>query len=248
MNRSSCAPPPVVKQERHSHIPESNAQRVAHNTSPTSQDYSGLPKREVVYASMSWTDCFDDGCQIHHGEKHRSGWYPQFTRRSRNLVSPRTTTGDKRWKRTQERTGPHNEQPRQRRARQAHGDITSWEHCFNDNGNEHLWEKVHAGYYDRRVGEKGTLSKHIRREHKKRRAVRARLEREGSKKRIPDVAALERTISHLRSQLDCAARIIVAKDNDLERLDEEKGKLQQAYNRVKPRMRQIGATLWTGGV
>jgi len=53
------------------------------------------------------------------------------------------------------------------------------------------------------------------------------------------VEVLERTISDLRSQLDRAAQIIVAKDNDLERLDKEKAKLQQAYNRVKQRMRQI---------
>jgi len=74
------------------------------------------------------------------------------------------------------------QEPRQRRARRAHGDITSWEHCFNDNCNEHRWEKVDAGYCPRQVGEKRTLSKHDRREHKKRRAVRARLGREGSKK------------------------------------------------------------------
>jgi len=41
---------------------------------------------------------------------------------------------------------------------------------------------------------------------------------------------LETQISDLRSKLDRAAQIIVAKDNDLERLDKEKEKLQQAYN------------------
>jgi len=47
--------------------------------------------------------------------------------------------------------------------------------------------------------------------------VRTRLEGEGSEKTIvPDVEALEKTISDLRSQLDCAAQTIVAKDNDLE--------------------------------
>jgi len=60
--------------------------------------------------------------------------------------------------------------------------------------------------------------------------------------------ALDRTISDLRSQLDRTAQIIVADHNDLERLDKEKEKLQQAYTRVKQRIRQIGATLWKEGV
>jgi len=92
---------------------------------------------------------------------------------------------------------------------------------------------VDAGYYPRQVGEKGELSKIDRREHMKRRAVRTRLGGEGSEKTIPDVEALERTISDLRSQLDRAAQIIVAKDNNHEQLDKEKEKLQLAYNRVK---------------
>jgi len=78
------------------------------------------------------------------------------------------------------------------------------------------------------VGEKGTLSKNDSRESKKRRAVRTRLGGEGSEKNSPDVETLEKTISDLRSQLDCAAQTIVAKDNDLERSDKEKEKLQQA--------------------
>jgi len=78
--------------------------------------------------------------------------------------------------------------------------------------------------------------------------VRTRLGEEGSKKTIPDVEALEGKISDLRSLLDRAAQIIVAKDNDLERLDKEKEKLQQAYNRCKQRMRQIGGMLWKEGV
>jgi len=141
------------------------------------------------------------------------------------------------------------QQPRRRRARRAHHEITGWEHSFNDNCNEHRWEKVDAGYYPRQVGEKGTLSKNDRREHKKKRAVGTRMEGEGSEKTIvPDVEALEKTISDLRSQLDCAAQTIVAKDNDLKRLDKDKEKLQQIYNRCKQRMRQIGAMLWKEGV
>jgi len=139
------------------------------------------------------------------------------------------------------------QQPRRRKARRAHHEITSWEHCFNDNCHEHRWDKVDASYYPRQVGEKGELSKNDRREHRKGRAVRTRLG-EGSVKTIPDVEALEEKIVDLRSQLDHAAQIIVAKDNDLERLDKEKEKLQQAYHRCKQRMRQIGGMLWKEGV
>ena len=139
-------------------------------------------------------------------------------------------------------------QPRRQRARRAYHQITSWEHCFNDNCNHHRWEKVDAGYYPPQVGEKRTLSKQDRREYKKRRAVRTRLGREGSEKTIRDVEALEGQISDLRSQLDHAAQIMVAKDNDIERLDKEKEKIQQAYNRFKQRMCQIGGMLWKEGV
>jgi len=95
---------------------------------------------------------------------------------------------------------------------------------------------------------KKELSKNDRREHKKRRAVRTRLGGEGGEKTIADVEAREGKISDLRSQLDRAARIIVAKDNDLERLDKEKEKLQQAYSRCKQRTRQMGGMLWKEGV
>jgi len=97
------------------------------------------------------------------------------------------------------------------------------------------------------VGEKGILSKSDRREHRKRRGVRTRLGREGSEKTIRDVEVLERPTSDLRSLLDHATQIIVRKDNNLEKLDKEKEKLQQAYNRVKQMMRQIGGTLWREG-
>jgi len=78
--------------------------------------------------------------------------------------------------------------------------------------------------------------------------VRTRLGADGREKSIPDVEALEGKISDFGSQLDRAAQIIVAKDNDLKRLDKEKEKLQQAYNRCKQRLRQIGGMLWKEGV
>ena len=97
-----------------------------------------------------------------------------------------------------------------------------------------------AGYYPRPIGEKGELSKNERREQGKRIAVTTRLEGEGSEKTM---ATLEGQMSDLRSQLDCAAQIMLAKDNDLERLDKEKEKLLEAYNRCTQRMRQIGGML-----
>jgi len=42
--------------------------------------------------------------------------------------------------------------------------------------------------------------------------------------------AMEAQISDLRSQLDRAAQIILAKDNDLERLHKENETLELAYN------------------
>jgi len=62
------------------------------------------------------------------------------------------------------------------------------------------------------------------------------------------VEVIERQISDRRSQLASAAQTIVAKENNLERLDKEKENLQQAYDRAKERMRHIGATLWREGV
>jgi len=193
---------------------------------------------------MNWTDCTDDGCQIHLGEKQGSVWNPQFTRRSRKP----SVAHDHDWRQEMEANRGEDwapQQPRRRKARRAHLEITSWEHCFNYNCHEHRWDKVDAGYYPRQVGEKGELFRNDRREHKKRRAVRTRVWGEGSEKTME---AMEEQVSDLRSQLDRAAQIIVAKDNDLERIDKEKEKLQQAYNRCKQRMRHIWSMLWKEGV
>jgi len=162
---------------------------------------------------MNWTDCTDDGCLIHLCEKQWSGWYPQVTRRLRKP----SVAQDHDWRQEMEANPGEDwapqQQPRQRRARRPHRDLTSWEHCFNDNSKEHRWEKVDAGYYPRQVGEKGELSKNEKREQRKRKAVRTRLEGEGSEKTME---SLEEKISDLRRKLDRAAQIIVAKDNDLE--------------------------------
>jgi len=228
--------------------PESDAQRVAPNATPTSPEYSVALKREVAHASMNWTDCTDDGCQIHLDEKQGSGWYPQFTRGSRK---PSVAHDHDRRQEMEANPGEDwapQQQPCQRRARRAHGDLTSWEHCLNTNCKTHRLEKVDARYYPSQVGEKEALSKNDRKEQKKRKVVRTPLGGEGSEKPIPDVEAMKTQISDLQSQLDRAAQIIVAKDNDLERLDKEKEKLQQVYNRTKQRMRQIGGMLWKEGV
>ena len=54
-----------------------------------------------------------------------------------------------------------------------------------------------TGYNPRQVGEKGPLSKNDRREQKKRKVVRTRLGEDGREKTIPEVEALEQTISAL---------------------------------------------------
>jgi len=146
INRSSSALPPVVKQEQHSRTPENDGQCVARNATLTSPDYSGSPRREVAHPSMHWTDCTDDGCQIHLGEKQGSGWYPQFTRRSRK---PRVAH-DHDWRQEMEANPGEDwapQQPPRTKAGRAHHEITSWEHCFNDNCSDHRWEKVDARYY-----------------------------------------------------------------------------------------------------
>src|ERR1700712_3735812 len=59
INRSSSAPPPVVKQERQSRTPSQeewhNAEHIARNATRTSPPYSGPV--EPKHAAMSWTAC-----------------------------------------------------------------------------------------------------------------------------------------------------------------------------------------------
>jgi len=180
-------------------------------------------------------------------KKQGSCWYPQFTRRSRN---PRVAH-DHDWRPEMEANPGEDrapqQQPRKRTASRAHGELTSWEHCFNNNCKKHWWEKVDTGYYPRQVGEKGTLSRNDRREQKKRKVVRTRLGGQGSEKTIPDMDTVEKTIWDLATS-NCAAQTIVAKDKDLERLDKEKEKLPLAYNRTKQRMRRIRGMPWKAEV
>jgi len=136
INRSSSAPSPMIKQERHSHSCKSDAQRIARNATPTSPEYSGSPKGDGAHASMNWTDCTNDECQIHLSEKQGSCGYPQFTRRSRKP----SVAHDHDCRQVMEASPGEDwvpKQPPQRRARRAHPEITSWEHCFNDKCNDH---------------------------------------------------------------------------------------------------------------
>jgi len=108
INGSSSAPHPIVKQERRSQTPESSAQHVARNATRTSTEYSGLLIREVAHASMNWTDALTmDAKSISAKNKGQAGTHNSPGDRE-NQVSPTTTTGDRRWERTQERPGPPN--------------------------------------------------------------------------------------------------------------------------------------------
>jgi chromosome segregation ATPase len=122
-----------------------------------------------------------------------------------------------------------------------------WKHCFNDSCKEHRWKKVDHGYYPRNFGEAAPLSAQDEEHRKRRKTVRIRHGREESEETIPDVEALKRQISDLRGQLDRAAHIIVAKDNMLEALDKKNDELGQTLNKLKLKMRKIGAELWRGG-
>jgi len=74
----------------------------------SSPECSGSPRREMAHASMKGTGCTDDRWQIHLGEKEGQAGTHNSPGDRENKVSPTTTTGDRRWKRTQERTGHHN--------------------------------------------------------------------------------------------------------------------------------------------
>lgn len=87
-----------------------------------------------------------------------------------------------------------------------------------------------GGCDPRQVGQKGTLWKNDGREHGKRRPVSAPLGRKWREKMIPDVEALGRQSLDIRRQLHRATQIIVAKYNDLQKLDMGKETLEQPCN------------------
>ena len=146
--------------------------------------------------------------------------------------------------------------------------MVKWQHCFRDNCSVHRWEKVDAGYYPRIVGEDGALSARDKTHRKRRATVRTRLEREEGEKTPSDVERLEKEILGLREQLSRIAENVVAKDQQLGKLDadyrtlrrterhvaEELAREQRAHhetkeerNELKLMMRQIGGQLWRRG-
>ena len=109
--------------------------------------------------------------------------------------------------------------PAARKERRPHKEMVKWQHCFRDNCSVHRWKKVDAGYYPRIVGDDGTLSKRDLTHRKRRMTVRTRLEREEGEKTSSEVERLEKEILGLREQLSRIAENVVAKDQQLGKLD-----------------------------
>jgi len=131
---------------------------------------------------LSWTACYDDGCQVHYRDKEASGRFPQD--RSRSMPSAPV------WHR------------KKKQQRKRHGQSVTWHECYDDKCFVHVQEKIKAGYYPQENRERKPLSKWHQRhpEPEQRRkfgAVRAWQEREGSEKTQPDVGALQRQIQEL---------------------------------------------------
>src|SRR6267154_2832468 len=66
---------------------------------PTSPGYSGPSEselderqqeavRNMKHPSMSWTACYDDGCQIHLRDKEGASWFPREPRTNKKTPSP----------------------------------------------------------------------------------------------------------------------------------------------------------------
>jgi len=158
---------------------------------PTSPPYRAPQEWEAAgtkeqarreYDVLSWTACYDDGCQVHYRDKEASGWFPQD--RSRSMPS-----------------GPvsHRNKKQQRK---RHGQSVTWYECYDDKCFVHVQEKIKAGYYLQENGERKPVSKWHRRhtepeQRRKFAAVRTRQEGEGSAKTQPDVGALQRQIQEL---------------------------------------------------
>jgi len=131
---------------------------------------------------LSWTACYDHGCQVHYRDKEASGWFPQD--RSRSVPSVLVSHRNK------------------KQQRKRHGQSVTWYECYDDKCFVHVQEKIKAGYYPQENGERKALSKWHRRhpepeQGRKFGAVRTRQEREGSEKTQPDVGALQRQIQEL---------------------------------------------------
>ena len=96
----------------------------------------------------------------------------------------------------------------------------------------HQWDKVDTGYYPRIVGEDGTLSKRDQTHRKRRMTVRTQHEREGGEKPSLDVEHLEKEILGLLEQLSQITEKVVAKDEQLGKLDADYRALRRTQHDV----------------
>ena len=63
-------------------------------------------------------------------------------------------------------------------------------------------------------------------------------------KTLPNLEILKRQISDLWGQLDRVAQIIIAKDNIIERLDQDKEKLENSLRKCRQRIWRLGLEIW----
>ena len=264
-------PPPVTAQEGWN-----DNRFLPHSATPTSPPYSGpvetkdqrRAKKAALHPGLNWASCYDDECPVHLSEKQGENWFPRKPSKKRKELAR-----DMEWETSYDaepgsdwHTPPP--PPAARKERRPHKDMVKWQHCFRDNCSAHRWEKVDAGYYPRIVGEDGALSARDKTHRKRRATVRTRLEREEGEKTPSDVERLEKEILDLREQLSRIAENVVAKDQQIGKLDadyralrrtehhvaEELAREQRAHdetkeerNGLKLMMRQIGGQLWRRG-
>ena len=148
------------------------------------QEWNEAEKRERArreHDQLSWTACYNDGCQTHFRDKEASGRFPPDGSQSVPSVPV------SHWNKKQQR--------------KCHGQSVTWYECYDDKCFVHVQEKIKAEYYPQENGERKPLSRWHRRhpEPEQRRkfgAARTRQE-EGSEKTQPDVGVLQRQIQEL---------------------------------------------------
>jgi len=101
---------------------------------PTSSPYRAPPEWEQAekkerarkeHDVLSWTACYDDGCQVHYKDKEASEWFPQD--RSRSVPSVPVSHRNK------------------KQQRKRHGLSVTWYECYDDKCFVHGQEKIKAG-------------------------------------------------------------------------------------------------------
>ena len=225
-------------------------------------------KKAALHPALNWESCYDDECPVHLSEKQGGNWFPRKRRKKRKELAR-----DMEWETSYDaepESDWHTPPPPQaaRKERRPHKDLVKWQHCFRDNCSVHRWEKVDAGYYPWIVGEDGTLSKREQTHRKRRMTVRTRLEREVGEKTSSDVEPLEKEILRLREQLSWSAENVVAKDQQLGKLDADyrdlrrterqvakepareqraHGETKKEHNGLKLMMRQLSGQWWRQG-